>query len=60
MLGDCWASVVDGGPAVTQFWVNVSCFLGQVILSPLSAGHDYIRVFFIFYQHIKYHFKDKM
>ena len=24
----CWASVVDGGPAVNQCWANVSCLLG--------------------------------
>ena len=27
MLVRCWASVVDGGPALNQHWVNVSCFL---------------------------------
>ena len=27
MLGQCWAAVVDGGPTLTQYWVNVSCLL---------------------------------
>ena len=27
MLGQCWADVVDGGPAMTQHWFNVSCLL---------------------------------
>ena len=26
MLCQCWASVVDGGPTLTQHWVNVSCW----------------------------------
>ena len=29
MLGQCWASVVDGGPALTQHCVNVLCLLGR-------------------------------
>ena len=28
MLGQCWADVVDGGPALTQHWFNVSCLMG--------------------------------
>ena len=28
-LVQCWASVVDGGPALNQPWVNVSCLLGR-------------------------------
>ena len=28
MLGQCWTDVVDGGPALTQHWFNVSCLLG--------------------------------
>ena len=27
MLGQCWADVVDGGPTLTQHWLNVSCKL---------------------------------
>ena len=27
MLGQCWASVVDGGPTLAQRWVDVSCLL---------------------------------
>ena len=29
MLGQCWASVVDGGPALAQHRDNVSCLLGR-------------------------------
>ena len=29
MLVQCWASVVDDGPALNQHWVNVSCLLGD-------------------------------
>ena len=36
MLGRCWASVEDGGPTMTQPWVNASCLL---------RGYDYIRFF---------------
>ena len=25
ILGQCWLSVVDGGPTLVQHWVNVSC-----------------------------------
>ena len=28
MLGECWGDVRDGGPTITQHWVNVSCWLG--------------------------------
>ena len=28
MLGLCWAIVEDGGPTLTQYWVNVLCLLG--------------------------------
>ena len=28
MLAHCWPAVVDGGPAVNQHWVNISCLLG--------------------------------
>ena len=28
-LTKCWASVKDGGSALTQHWVNVSCLLGK-------------------------------
>ena len=30
MLAQCWASVVDGGPTLSQHWVNFSCLLGIV------------------------------
>ena len=29
LLVQCWASVVDGGPALNQQWLNVSCLLGM-------------------------------
>ena len=29
MLGNCWSSVEDGGPTITQHWVNASCLLGS-------------------------------
>ena len=32
MLFYCWASVVDGGPALKQHWVNVSYLLGRQML----------------------------
>ena len=25
ILGQCWASVVDGGPTLSKHWFNVSC-----------------------------------
>ena len=30
MLDQCWASVVEGGPALIQHWVDISCLLGDV------------------------------
>ena len=30
MLDWCWADVVDGGPALTQHWLNISCLLGNL------------------------------
>ena len=27
MLSQCWESAVDGGPPLTQYWVNVGCLL---------------------------------
>ena len=30
LLGWCWADVVDGGPASSQHWFNVWCFLGTL------------------------------
>ena len=27
VLGQCWATVCDGGPTLTQHWVDVSCLL---------------------------------
>ena len=32
MLDQCWAGVVDGGPSLTQHWINVSCLLGGQFL----------------------------
>ena len=29
MLGQCWASVADGGPTLTQHCIRVSCLLGN-------------------------------
>ena len=31
LLGQCWASVVDDGPALAQHCVDVSCLLGRVL-----------------------------
>ena len=28
MVNQCWADVVDGGPALIKHWVDVSCLLG--------------------------------
>ena len=28
----CWASAADGGPALDQHWVNISCLLGRYSL----------------------------
>ena len=33
-LGQCWPDVFDVGPALTQRWVNVSCFLGWCRFAP--------------------------
>ena len=33
ILCQCWSSVVDGGPTLTQYRVNVSCLLGRFIMS---------------------------
>ena len=30
MVVQCWASVVDGGPALDHHWVDVSCLLGII------------------------------
>ena len=30
VLGQCWASVVDGGLAIAQHWDSVSCLPGKV------------------------------
>ena len=30
VLGQCWASVVDGGLAMAQHWDSVSCLPGKV------------------------------
>ena len=30
-LGYCWVDVADGGPTLTQHWVNVSCLLGGLV-----------------------------
>ena len=32
MLGQCWASVLDDEPTLTQHWFNVSCLLGQKLM----------------------------
>ena len=32
LLDQCWASVCDAGPALTQQWVNLSCLQGQAIV----------------------------
>ena len=29
VLAQCWASVVDGGPILSQHWLNVSCLMGR-------------------------------
>ena len=34
MLAQCWASVADGGPALRQHWVNVSCLMGRQCTHP--------------------------
>ena len=31
MLGYCCNNVADGGPTLTQHWVNVSCWQGKLI-----------------------------
>ena len=38
MLGQCWASVVDDGPALTQHQVDVLCLLGCYIHKPLQSN----------------------
>ena len=32
MVGYCWVDVADGGPTLTQLWVNASCLLGGLVL----------------------------
>ena len=29
MLGQCWTSIVDGGPILTQHWIHVSCLMDR-------------------------------
>ena len=39
----CWADVVDDGPASTQHWFNGSCLLGNQLLvhpSPLDCSYQ--------------------
>ena len=39
MLGQCWASGVDGGPTLTQHWNNVSCFIGcHLVIGNVIVG----------------------
>ena len=38
MLGQRWASVVDGGLTLSQHWVNVSCLLGEYRPVPSKHG----------------------
>ena len=37
MLAQCWAVVVDGGPILGQYWVNVTCLLGCSPWLPISS-----------------------
>ena len=41
-LDRCWASVVDGGPALVQRWAGVPCLLGGY---PLCVGSVLVHVF---------------
>ena len=41
-LDRCWASVVDGGPALVRFWAGVPFLLGGY---PLSVGSVLVHVF---------------
>ena len=56
-MGQCWDSVVDGGPTLTHHWGNVSSLLGtvpsqrliqsptpEVSLHPLIVYSHYIRI----------------
>ena len=38
----CWASVVDGGPALVRRWAGVPCLLGGY---PLCVGSVLVHVF---------------
>ena len=33
MLGECWTIFSDAGPALAQFWMDVTCLLGYVSVS---------------------------
>ena len=39
MLDQCWASVVDGGQTLIQYWVDVFCLLGPVTVGDLWDSH---------------------
>ena len=38
----CWASVVDGGPALVRRWAGVPCLLGRY---PICVGSVLVHVF---------------
>ena len=44
MLDQCWASVYDGGPALVQHWVDVSCLRVRTAAVALRLGNITIRL----------------
>ena len=42
MLGQCWASVIDGEPTLVQHWVAVSCLLRWYLDHLPTTSVDYL------------------
>ena len=38
MFDQCWANVVDGGPALVKHCVDVSCLLGRVVYRHMAPS----------------------
>ena len=39
MLGQCWASVADGGTTLTQLCIRISCLLGSMTRILTNVSH---------------------
>ena len=39
MLGQCWSTVYDAGPALIQHWINASCLLASASVTETCQLH---------------------